>query len=370
MSELFKETIKKEDREKLLNIGFDPDEKHRNASFTLLNDREIKTKKRTKGVELISIGEAIKKYPGIMDKYLWNLVKTDKDDYTKQTYETEPAGYFIRVNKGHKAILPLQACFFIKTEKFKQKVHNLIIMEEDSSLNIINGCASAHYVNSGLHIGVTEIYLQKNSFLSYTMIHDWSDEVEVRPRTGIYVDDSATFISNYISIKKSKITQTFPSCFLKGKDSRGSFNSLIYAPHQSTYDVGARIVLEGKGAKAEVISRTISGGGKVIARGELIGKRKDIKAHLECSGMLLNDKGHIKAIPILEAHHPDVDMSHEASVGKIDEEEIYYLMSRGITEEEAISLIVRGFLDTKILGLPSALEKEVENTINLLENAL
>jgi hypothetical protein len=118
-----------------------------------------------------------------------------------------------------------------------------------------------------------------------------------------------------------------------------------------------------------VVSRTISGGGVVIARGELIGKKKDIKAHLECSGMLLNDQGKIQAIPILEARHPDVDMSHEASVGKIAEEEIYYLMTRGIAEEEAVSLIVRGFLDTKILGLPEYLEKEVEKTINMLEGA-
>ena len=156
----------------------------------------------------------------------------------------------------------------------------------------------------------------------------------------------------------------------QGKDSRVSFNSLIYAPYNSMYDVGAKVILEGKGSKAEIISRTISGGGKVYARGELVGKRKDIKAHLECSGMLLNDRGQIVAIPILEACHPEVDMSHEASVGKIAEEEIYYLMSRGISEEKAISLIVRGFLDTKILGLPRYLEDEVEKTMNMLENSL
>jgi Fe-S cluster assembly scaffold protein SufB len=118
-----------------------------------------------------------------------------------------------------------------------------------------------------------------------------------------------------------------------------------------------------------LISRTISGGGKIIARGELVGKKKGIKAHLECSGMLLDERGSIQAIPVLEAHHPEVDMSHEASVGKIAEDEIYYLMARGIPEEKAISLIVRGFLDTRILGLPKYLEKEVEKTINMLEDA-
>ena len=214
-----------------------------------------------------------------------------------------------------------------------------------------------------------EIYLKKNSHLSYTMIHDWSEEVEVRPRTGIVVDSDATFVSNYISIKRSKITQSFPTCRLKGKNSTGLFNSLIYAPENSVYDLGARVLLEGSGSRAEVISRAISGGGEVVARGELVGRKKGIKAHLECSGMLLNERGSIQAIPILEAHHPEVDMSHEASVGKIAEEEIHYLMSRGIPQEQAVSLIVRGFLDTKILGLPPLLEEQVEKTINMLEDA-
>jgi len=369
MSGLLKDQIDEQDRKKLLNVGFDVEEKERSATFTLLNHSAVESKKVAQGVELISIADAIKKYPEIANQYLWKLVAKDKDEYTRSAAEAEPAGYFIRVKKGHKAVLPLQACFFIKAERFKQMVHNLIIMEEDSSLNIINGCATADYVNEGMHIGVTEIYLEKNAYLSYTMIHDWSKEVEVRPRTGIDVEEGATFISNYISIKRSKITQSYPTCTMRGQNSTGIFNSLIYAPQGSVYDVGARVILEGSGSKAEVISRTISGGGTIIARGELVGKRKGIKAHLECSGMLLNEHGSIQAIPILEAHHPEVDMSHEASVGKIAEEEIYYLMARGIPEEKAVSLIVRGFLDTKILGLPSYLEKEVEKNLNMLENA-
>jgi Fe-S cluster assembly scaffold protein SufB len=369
MSELLAKEINQKDRKKLLSVGFDPEEKHRSASYTVLNDKEIKMGKKTRGIELLPIGKALEKYPEIRKKYYWKLVKKNQDEFTRKVSESVPAGYFIRVSRGHKAVLPLQACFFIKAERFRQKVHNLIVMEEDSSLNILNGCVSADYVNEGLHIGVTEIYLKKNSFLSYTMIHDWSKDVEVRPRTAIEAQDGSTFISNYITIKKSKITQSFPTCFLKGNRSTGIFNSLIYAPKNSLYDIGARVILEGNDSRAEVVSRTISGGGVVIARGELIGKKKDIKAHLECSGMLLNDQGKIQAIPILEARHPDVDMSHEASVGKIAEEEIYYLMTRGIAEEEAVSLIVRGFLDTKILGLPEYLEKEVEKTINMLEGA-
>lgn len=370
MSELFKEKITAEDKQKLLGVGFDPEEKEREGTFTLLDQQPLDAKIAGKGVELLPLAEAIGLYPELVKNYLWNLVQRDKDEYTEEVLLAEPAGYFIRAKKGHHAVLPLQACFFIKADRFRQKVHNLIIMEEDSSLNIINGCASADYVHSGIHIGVTEIYIKKNASLSYTMIHDWSESVEVRPRTGIHVEDDGSFVSNYISIKQSKITQMFPVCQLRGKNSTGIFNSLIYAPPGSVYDLGAKVLLSGKGARAEVVSRAISGGGKMIARGELVGEKKGIKAHLECSGMLLNSQGSIQAIPILEARHPDVEMSHEASVGKIAEEEVHYLMSRGISEDMAISLIVRGFLDTKILGLPFSLEDEVKKTLDLLQNAI
>jgi len=369
MPAVHEEEIEARDRKKLIQVGFDVEEKERVATFTLVNDREGRGTGRPRGVELLSLAEATKKYPEAVGKHLWKLVSKDKDGFTRAAAEARPSGYFIRVREGHQAVLPLQACFFIKKERFKQRVHNLILMEKNASLNIINGCATADYVTEGQHVGVTEIYLDREATLSYTMIHDWSDEVEVRPRTGILVESGATFISNYISIKRSKITQTFPTCRLRGRNATGLFNSLIYAPEKSVYDVGARVLLEGMGSRAEVISRTISGGGKIVARGELIGMRKDIHAHLECSGMLLNDRGSIQAIPVLEAHHPDVNMSHEASVGKIAEEEIQYLMSRGIPQDRAVSLIVRGFLDTKILGLPPLLEEQVEKTIAMLEDA-
>lgn len=370
MSKLSETNLNPKDREKLLGVGFDLEEKQRSGSFSLLNDREGRWHSKSRGIELLPLDRALDRYPEIKRKYFWKLVRPSQDEFTADVSRARPAGYFIRVKRGHKAVLPFQSCFFIKAERFRQKVHSIVVMEPESSLNIINGCASSNEVSQGFHAGVTEIFLENGAFLSYTMIHDWSRELEVRPRTGVSVGSHATFISNYISIKRSKITQMYPSCFLKGHHSSGFFNSLIYAPENSVYDIGARVILQGNGARAEVVSRTISGGGDVTARGELIGEKKGIRAHLECSGMLLNEKGMIKAIPVLEARHPEVSMSHEASVGKIAEEEIFYLMSRGIPEDKAISLIVRGFLDTKILALPLQLEREVEKTLNMIDKTL
>ena len=128
-------------------------------------------------------------------------------------------------------------------------------------------------------------------------------------------------------------------------------------------DLGSRVILEAPQTRAEIISRTVCYGGEVIARGHLIGKAEEIKAHLECQGLMLSDEGYILAIPELEAHVSNVDMSHEAAVGKIAREEIEYLMARGLSEEEATSLVVRGFLNVRIEGLPPELQERIDKAI-------
>lgn len=365
MSEVL-ETLKEEDKEKLESVGFSPENQERAGSFILLDNAEAYSSSFEEGVSYYPLQLALKKFSWLKD-LMWKLVKPDKDEYTALAYKAEPMGYLIHVEKGKKVSMPLQACFFIRTTRLSQVVHNIIVIEEGASLHVINGCATATYVNAGRHIGITEIYIRKNAFLSYTMIHDWAEEVEVRPRTAILVEEGGTFISNYITIKKSKITQSYPEARLVGKGATAKFTSLVFAPPRSIYDLGARIYLDAEDTKGEIISRSISGGGKVYARGHLIGNAKGIKAHMECDGLLLSEAGSIIAVPELEANNPEVEMSHEAAVGKIAEEEINYLMARGFSEEEAKGLIIRGFLDTKILGLPEKLQKEVDRTISLLD---
>jgi len=140
------------------------------------------------------------------------------------------------------------------------------------------------------------------------------------------------------------------------------FYSIIVGSPGSEFDVGGRIFLKKPGSRAEIVARTISNGGKIIARGHLIGEVADIKAHLECKGLILKG-GTIHAVPELEGHADGVEMSHEAAVGKIAQEEIAYLMSRGLSEEEATSTIVRGFLSVDIPGLPPQLKAEIDRAI-------
>ncbi len=361
--------LDEKDKEFLKNVGVDYNNPERSGTFTLINDKvDDSSVAESSGIELFSLKKAKEKHPWLKD-YLWTLIDEDKDKWTKIAANHEANGYFIRVKENTKIDYPLQACFYIKTQRFVQAVHNVIIIEKGAHLNIINGCATANYVTTGEHYGVTEIFIKEGGYLSYNMIHDWGQEVEVRPRTAVRVEKNGTFISNYVALENTKITQSYPVAHLVGENSVAKFTSLVYAPIGATYDLGAKIILDAENAKGEIISRTISGGGRIISRGYLLGAKPKIHAHLECSGMILGDKGSIYTIPELEALVDDVEMSHEAAVGKIAEEELEYLMARGLNEEEATTLIVKGFLDTKIMGLPEELEKQMQDAIDSLENA-
>ncbi len=354
--------LEREEIERLKKTGVDIEAKNRLGTYLQTNCGVVSCNCNVKGVELLPIKEAMKRYDGLKD-YMWTLIDPNKDVFTKETKEHLDNGYFIRAKAGEKIIYPLQTCLYIRNDDVAQRVHNIVIAEEGSELHIITGCTTHPHLTSGLHIGISEFFVKKGAKLMFTMIHNWADEVYVRPRSAIAVEEGGTFLSNYVSLKGVKSVQTFPTCFLKGRGAIARFNSVIVAPDGSHLDTGSRIVLEAPETRGEIISRTISYGGTVVARGHLIGKAPEIKAHLECQGLMLADKGVIHAIPELEAHVPDVDMSHEAAVGKIAKEEIEYLMARGLSEEDATSTIVRGFLNVKIEGLPKELDQEIQKAV-------
>jgi Fe-S cluster assembly scaffold protein SufB len=201
-------------------------------------------------------------------------------------------------------------------------------------------------------VGISEFFVKRNAKLTFTMIHNWTDRVQVRPRSAAHVEAGGLFISNYISVKPVGSLQMAPTVYLAGDGAVARFYSIIAGSPGAYIDIGGRIFLQKPRTRAEIIARTISNGGRITARGHLIGEVPGIKAHLECRGLILNG-GVIHAIPELEGRAENVEMSHEAAVGKIAQEEILYLMARGLTEEQAISNIVRGFLTVDISELPT-----------------
>jgi Fe-S cluster assembly scaffold protein SufB len=356
--------LPKEQQQDMLLAGVDVSEKERAGTFLQEDQSVIHTSTRQDGLEVMSIGEALQRYPWVRD-YYWKAVAVDADKYTANTELHGHNGYFVRALPGVKATYPVQACLFIGEQGLLQSVHNIIIAEEGSDLQLITGCTTGHHVKSGMHIGVSEIYVKKNAKLSFTMVHSWAEDVAVRPRTVTMVDEGGVFLSNYICMHKVRSLQMYPTCYLAGKNSLARYHSVLVGQPGSSLDVGSRVVLQGEGSRAEIIARSITMGGTIINRGHLVGQVAGCKGHLECRGLMPASNGVIYAIPELEARVAGVELSHEAAVGKIAEEEIEYLMSRGLSEEEATAAIVRGFLNVKIMGLPAELEAEVQKAIDL-----
>lgn len=362
--------LPEETKKQMLQVGVVPEGGDQRAgTFIQMDHSVIHSLVRQEGIEVMGIGQAAARYDWLAD-YLWKAVAVDTDKYTAVVELGQNNGYFIRALPGSKAIYPVQACLYLSKARLAQKVHNIVIAEEGSELHIITGCTNAPRGEPGLHIGVSEFYVKRGARLTFTMIHNWTPEIAVRPRTGIIVEEGGVFISNYVILKPVHSLQMYPVARCTGENATVRFHSILIATPGSSMDVGSKVLLEAPGARGEVVSRAITTGGTIIARGYIEGSAPDVKGHLECRGLILGESGVIHAIPELKGTVPGVDLSHEAAVGKIAEEEIEYLMLRGLTRDEATAAIVRGFLRAGIEGLPAELDAEIQRAIETSEKTL
>jgi Fe-S cluster assembly scaffold protein SufB len=347
----------------LERVGYDTSGgMNRSASF-LIEDESVKeATSKEQNLVMASMREARRKYPWVKGLE-FSLVERDKDEFTQLVASHEDAaGNFIHVARGAKVAFPAQSCFLLKTQRHEQILHNIIVLEPGSQLHLITGCTTASYGTTGRHVAITEIFVREKAQLTYTMVHDWAPEVEVFPRSVITVAPGGSYISNYIALTKVKHIETDPIAIVDvGATAR--FNSIIYAKEGSHLDIGGRLLLRGEGARGEILSRVVAEGSRVISRGYIEGANASTKGHMECNGILLDKAASIYAIPELEAIDPDTELSHEAAVGKIAGEQLNYLMARGLSLDTARSLIIRGFLDVKIEGLPLSLQKVIDTMI-------
>jgi Fe-S cluster assembly scaffold protein SufB len=338
----------------------------RAGTFIQMDNAPVHSSVRQEGVEVMAVSQALEKYDWLSD-YWWQAVAVDTDKYTANIELNQNNGYFIRALPGYKTIYPVQACLYLAKARLAQNVHNIVIAEENSELHIITGCTTASDEEVGLHLGVSEFYIKKGAKVTFTMIHNWNPEVAVRPRTAVIIEEDGLFLSNYVLTKPVRSLQMYPTARCVGENSVVRFNSVLVAAPGSSLDVGSRVILNAKGAKTEIISRAITTGGSMVARGYIEGNAPDVKGHLECRGLILTGEGIIHAIPELKGTLAGLDPSHEAAIGKIAEEEIEYLMARGLTRSEATATIVRGFLRVDIEGLPPLLSAELQRAIEASE---
>ena len=355
------------DQKRLVGAGIDVGNHDVSGAFMQINSDDVHCNTKKDGLELMSIQAALKKYDGLPNHF-WKILDPNKDEFTKLAKEKLNGGYFVRVKKGVKVEEPLQSCMFIKGNRAGQSVHNIVIVEEDAEVHILNGCATSHAMDEAIHLGLTEYYVEKGGKLTFSMVHNWGETVTVRPRSAGIVEAGGEFQNNYILLKTVGNLQMYPTIRLVGDGARARFNSVIVAPDGSNIDCGNKILLDAPNTRGEVIARVLTTGGTVISRGHIGADATPVKGHLECKGLILGG-GTIHTIPELFSCQEGVELSHEAAVGKIAQEEIEYLMARGLDEDEAASTIVRGFLNVDIMGLPRQLKAAMQEQINTLNSS-
>jgi len=345
-------------------VGVVEDETTRSGTYFQMDTTALIRKTQVEGLEVMSLEDAFERID--LEPYYWKAVPVDKDGFTSAVELYGKGGYVIVAKKGANIELPVQACLFMRTNDLLQAPHNIIIAEEGASLNIITGC-TAMPEKVGIHVGISEFHIKKGAKVTFTMIHSWTHEIHVRPRTGVIADEGGTFISHYVNLNPLSSLQMYPIVRLNGPGAKTSISSLIVGFGKSKMDVGSEIVFNAPGTKGEIISKSVSTQESVIyARGRLTANTDDVRGHLECRGLIMDPRSKVYAIPELLGNAMDVELTHEASVGKLSADQIYYLMSKGFSNDEATSILVRGFMETKIEGIPPSLESMIESVTDMV----
>ena len=299
-----------------------------------------------KEIIFLSTDEALQKYPSLFKEYFNQLVKFDENKYTALNGAVWSGGTFIYIPKNTHLDRPLQSYFRIDTESLGQFERTIIIVDEGASLEYIEGCTARSYSKNALHAGVVEIYVKKNATMRYSTIQNWSTDVYNLVTKRAIVSDFGTmeWIDGNIG---SKITMKYPCCVLKGDYAIGKSISVAYAKNGQILDAGAKMIHLGKYTKSTIISKSIAENKGVANYRGLAKISKDAidsTAMIKCDTILLDKTAKSDTYPTNIMENNSSRICHEASVSKIDQEKLLYLMSKGLTENKAKELIITGFI--------------------------
>lgn len=318
-----------------------------------------------KKVIFTSIEDAIKKYPDLVKKYFGKIVSYTENKFAALNSAVFSGGSFIYVPKNTVLDRPLQSYFRINSKNMGQFERTLIIVDDNSSLHYVEGCTAPSYSESSLHAAIVEIYVGKNSKCRYSTVQNWATNVYNLVTKRALVDESGVmeWIDGNIG---SKVTMKYPCCVLKGDNSRGTCITISVAKSGQEQDSGARMIHIGKNTKSNIVSKSIAGnGGNATYRGKVEIKKNALNsdAMVKCDSLILDDKSMSDTIPTNIVGNITSNIEHEATVSKISDNVLFYLMSRGIPEERATELIVLGFIDEFKSELPMEYAVELNQLI-------
>lgn len=320
-----------------------------------------------KGVIFKSIENGLREHPDLFREYFGTVIPIEDNKFAALNSAVWSGGSFVYIPKGVKVDLPLQAYFRINQADQGQFERTLIIAEEGSEAHYVEGCTAPIYTTDSFHSGVIEIVVKKGARMRYTTIQNWSNNMYnlVTQRAIVHERGTMEWVDANLG---SKLTMKYPSCYLIGEKAHGEILSMAFAAKGQHQDTGGKVIHVAPHTSSKITSKSISKGeGRASYRGLLKVHKGayDSRSSVVCDALLLDEKSRSDTYPYIEIDEDDVTVGHEASVSKVGEEQLFYLMSRGLSEEEATGMVVSGFIEPLVKELPMEYAIEMNRLIQL-----
>jgi len=319
------------------------------------------------GVIFLSIENGLKQYPDLFKEYFSTVVPIQDNKFSALNSAVWSGGSFVYVPKGVKVDLPLQAYFRLNNASIGQFERTLIIADEGSQVHYVEGCTAPTYSTESYHSGVIEIVVKKDARVRYSTIQNWSTNVYnlVTQRASVFENGTMEWVDANLG---SKVTMKYPSCYLRGEGAHGEMLSVAFAGPGQIQDAGSKMIHFASNTSSKITSKSISrGNGQASYRGLVKVARdlKNVRSNVVCDALLLDPESRTDTWPTIDSGSSDVSIGHEASVSKVGEEQLFYLTSRGLSEEEATTMIVSGFIEPLVKELPMEYAVEMNRLIQL-----
>ena len=319
------------------------------------------------GVLFSDCDSGLRDHPDLFKKFFGTVIPANDNKFAALNSAVWSGGSFVYVPPGVRVEVPLQAYFRINSDNMGQFERTLIIADEGSYVHYIEGCTAPNYSNDSLHAAVVELIAMPDAHIRYTTIQNWSDNVYnlVTKRAIAHARATVEWIDGNLG---SRVTMKYPAIYLMGEGAHGEVLSAAFAGDGQHQDAGAKCIHVAPHTTSNIVSRSISkGNGRTSYRGHIkvLPKAHDVRVNVRCDALLLDGQSRSDTYPYMDVANPDVTIGHEATVSKIGEDQIFYLMSRGISEEEATALIVNGFFEPFVKELPMEYAVELNRLLAL-----
>ncbi|HSF82155.1 MAG TPA: Fe-S cluster assembly protein SufB [Anaerolineales bacterium] len=319
------------------------------------------------GVIFLSIEDGLRQHPDLFREYFSKVIPIEDNKFAALNSAVWSGGSFIYIPKGIKVDLPLQAYFRLNVANIGQFERTLIIADEGAQVHYVEGCTAPTYTTDSFHSGVIEIVVKKGARVRYTTIQNWSTNVYNLVTQRALVHEGATM--EWVDANLgSKLTMKYPSCYLLGPGAHGEILSMAFAGRGQHQDAGGKVIHFAPHTSSKITSKSISkAGGRASYRGLLKVHKEavDARSNVVCDALLLDEESRSDTYPYIEIDSDDVTIGHEASVSKVGEEQLFYLMSRGLSEEQATTMVVSGFIEPLVKELPMEYAIEMNRLIQL-----